>query len=238
MLNYIVIDLEMTGLHPKEHEILEVGAARIREKKVVETMSFFVKPQSQIPEEITQLTGITEDMAANGVSQQEALHRTVEFCGTDIWVGHNVIFDYSFLKQLAVNEKVTFEKKAVDTLKLARVLLSQPVKKTLDSLCQYFEIGRENKHRALDDAMATAKLYEILEEKYYEFHKGIFKPQQLIYNPKMQQPASKVQRMHLVELIEYHGIILDMPIDTLTRNEASRVTDRIIAQYGRIGIKM
>lgn len=234
MENYIVIDLEMTGLNPKQDAILEVGAVRVRDRQVVETLSFFVNPNHMLTSQVMDLTGITPDMIADGETPSNALKRTMEFIGDDIWVGHNVIFDYSFLKQLAVNERISFEKKAVDTLKLARVLLDEPAKKTLDSLCIHFKIDRENCHRALDDAMATAQLYRILEDRYLGERPRMFEPQPLIYNPKIQQPASKVQIAHLLELVEYHGIILDMPLETLTRSEASRLYDRLVTQYGRI----
>ena len=111
--DYTVIDLEMTGLHPKNDAILEVGAAKIRNGEVTDTMDIFVNPGRKITQEITELTGITDEMVKEGLSPAAAFHKTAEFIGDDILVGHNIIFDYSFLKQQAVNEKVPFEKKAV-----------------------------------------------------------------------------------------------------------------------------
>ena len=111
--DYTVIDLEMTGLHPKNDAILEVGAAKIRNGEVTDTMDILVNPGRKITQEITELTGITDEMVKEGLSPAAAFHKTAEFIGDDILVGHNIIFDYSFLKQQAVNEKVPFEKKAV-----------------------------------------------------------------------------------------------------------------------------
>lgn len=110
--DYTVIDLEMTGLHPKNDAILEVGAAKIRNGEVTDTMDIFVNPGRKITQEITELTGITDEMVKEGLSPAAAFHKTAEFIGDDILVGHNIIFDYSFLKQQAVNEKVPFEKKS------------------------------------------------------------------------------------------------------------------------------
>lgn len=232
--NYVVLDLEMTGLHPKQDAILEVGAARIRGGRVEDTLSFFVNPGRPIPKEVSALTGITEEMAATGVSSQEAIQRVAAFVQEDIWVGHNIIFDYSFLKQLAVNEKISFEKKAIDTLKLARMFMEEPRQKNLDSLCTYLGITCKKHHRALSDALATHELYQYLVEKFGTEHAKSFAAQDLIYKPKRQTPATKVQKMHLKELADYHKIELDVSVENLTRSEASRLVDRLISQYGRM----
>lgn len=88
-----------------------MGAAKIRNGEVTDTMDIFVNPSRKITQEITELTGITDEMVKEGLSPAAAFHKTAEFIGDDILVGHNIIFDYSFLKQQAVNEKVPFEKK-------------------------------------------------------------------------------------------------------------------------------
>lgn len=235
--DYIALDLEMTGLHAKTDAILEVGAARIRGGEVVDTLCFFVRSGKCITSEITALTGITQKMSAGGVTPKEALRRVVDFTGEDIWIGHNILFDYSFLKQLAVNEKCPFKKQAVDTLKLARTLLEKPEKKDLESLCNYFGIERKRKHRALDDAIAAHELYQKLLDKYGEDKEGCFVPKELIYKAKRQTPATKMQKIHLKELADYHKIDLDVSIESLTRSEASRLTDRLILKYGRINPK-
>lgn len=232
--DYIVLDLEMTGLRAKTDAILEVGAARVRGGEVVDTISFFVDSGKKIMPEVTALTGITPEMAAGGVTPEEALERVVDFVGEDVWVGHNVIFDYSFLKQLAVNAKISFEKQALDTLKLARKLMDEPEHKDLESLCNYLGIERRHKHRALDDALATHELYQWLLGKYGKSHEEYFAPKPLIYKAKRQTPATKMQKIHLKEFADYHKIDIDVSIENLTRSEASRLMDRLILQYGRI----
>lgn len=234
MRDYIVIDLEMTGLNPKRDAVLEVGAVKIRGKKRVEELNFFVNPGCAIRQEVTALTGITEEMVRNGIPAQEAIHRVAEFTEGEILVGHNVIFDYSFLKQLAVNERISFERKAVDTLKLARRFLQEPPQKTLDSLCEYFGIKRARNHRALEDARATQELYELLEQQYFDENEAAFEPKPLLYKPKRQTPATFAQKKHLKELLDYHKIETDVSLDELTRSEASRRIDKILLEYGRI----
>ena len=207
--DYTVIDLEMTGLHPKNDAILEVGAAKIRNGEVTDTMDIFVNPGRKITQEITELIG------------------------DDILVGHNIIFDYSFLKQQAVNEKVPFEKKAVDTLKAARKCMLRPEKKSLECLCDYLDIEREREHRAIYDALATHELYQYLQKTYGETNPEVFEPKDLIYKTKRQTPATKIQKIHLKELADYHKIELDIVWEQLTRSEASRLMDKLISQYGR-----
>ena len=151
-----------------------------------------------------------------------------------VLLGHNIIFDFGFLKQAARNRDLVFERCGMDTLKIARKLLPPEVKKTLQRLCDRFGILREHSHRALDDAKAAQELYEILESKYESQCPEIFVPVPLIYKVKKQSPATNRQKNHLQELADYHNITLNLSWDTLTKNEASRQIDKIIVQYGRI----
>lgn len=233
MKNYIVIDLEMTGLHPKKDSILEVGVVRVRNHEIQDTLGFFVNAGRRIPTEVTELTGITQDMVEQGCSPEEALHRVVDFVGDDIWVGHNILYDYSFLKQQAVNMRLPFEKQAVDTLHIARACMQEPQSKSLDSLCDYLGIVRVKNHRAVEDAKATYLLYEWMEKNFAVEYGKVFVPKPLIYRPKRETPATKIQKNHLKELADYHKIDIDVSWDNLTRSEASRITDQIISRYGR-----
>ena len=162
--DYVVIDLEMTGLNAKTDAILEVGAVRVRDGRQTETYGAILKCGRELSERVVELTGITPEMAADGREPEEAMQEFFTFLGDDVLVGQNVIFDYSFLKQWAVNHRQTFERNAVDTLKLARRFLPAEQKKDLESLCTYFGIGRARAHRALDDAMATGIVLERLKQ--------------------------------------------------------------------------
>jgi DNA polymerase-3 subunit alpha (Gram-positive type) len=224
----------MTGLQAKTDAIIEIGAIRVREGQIQEEFQCFVNPSRQLSEIVMNLTGITQQMADSGISQEEAFSRITEFLGDDILVGHNIIFDYSFLKQQAVNQRVTFEKKAVDTLKLSRKFLTVPEKKSLDCLCEYYGFGRESAHRALDDTKATMELYQMLEKYFLSGNPTDFEPKILLYKPKRQTPATYVQKKNLKELLDYHRIESEYSFETITRSEASRAIDRILAQYGKM----
>ena len=232
--DYCVIDLEMTGLNPKHHKILEVAAVRVRKKAIVSECSMLIRQHQLLEEKITELTGIGQEMLAGAKEEDEVLDHFFGFLGEDILVGQNVIFDYSFLKQAAINRKMSFERKAADTLKIARRCLPALEKRTLDALCGYYGIEIGHHHRALDDAKATYLLYERLEKEFGAVQADVFEPKPLIYKAKRQTPATARQKKHLKELADYHKINLNLEWETLTRNEASRQVDRIISQYGRM----
>lgn len=234
--DYLVVDLEMTGLSAKRDSILEIGAVKVREKKVCESFSCLVRPNRKISEEIQELTGISNRLAARGCEADEAVREFLKFAEDLVWVGHNVIFDYGFISQWAANHRISLTKYAVDTLKLARKCLPELEKKSLDYLCEYFGIERARKHRAYEDAAATQALYEILEREFEEKLPDCFHPAELKYKAKRQTPATRRQKNYLNELAEYHKIELDVSVEHLSRSEASRLTDRIIRQYGRMGV--
>lgn len=230
---YCVIDLEMTGLNAKHHKILEVAAVRVHGDSV-ENFSSLIRRDAPLSEEITSLTGITNEMLKDAPDEDTVLRQFFAFIGEDVLVGQNVIFDYGFLKQAAVNYKLPFERNGIDTLKIARRVLPDLPSKNLEQLCGYFHITIGNHHRALDDAVATCRLYQKMYEQYGEAHADIFVPKPLLYKAKRQTPATERQKKHLKELVEYYRINLNLDWDTLTRNEASRQVDKIISQYGRM----
>ena len=233
--DYVVIDLEMTGLNPKTDKILELAAVRVRNGQEVAVYSRIVNPMVPLSEKITELTGITAEEAEAGALVEEAIAEFLEFLGEDVLVGQNVIFDYSFLKQWAVNHKKPLEKKAVDTLKLARAFLPAEQKKDLESLCAYFAVERVHAHRALDDARETAQIFEILKSLYANDEtKNYFEPKELQYKAKKQSPATAKQKEYLKRLARYHGIELEEFSAVMTKSEASRLTDKLLAQYGKI----
>ena len=232
--DYVVIDLEMTGLNAKTDKILEVAAIRIRNGEEAECFSAIVNPQIKLSEKIINLTGITQADADAGQPLDQTVEAFLAFLGDDILIGQNIIFDFSFLKQWAVNHKISLEKTAVDTLKLARLFLPGEQKKDLESLCSYFDISRVNAHRALDDARETAEIFEKLKSEYGETHTEAFVPKLLLYKAKKQSPATERQKQYLKKFAQYHGIVLEEFSPLMTKSEASRLTDKLIAQYGKM----
>ncbi len=234
MNTYVAIDLETTGLSPKEDKILEIGAVRVVDGRIAGQLHLFADPGRAIPERITQITGITQDMLEGAVTQQEAVERTADFCRDDVLLGHNILFDYSFLKRSAVNCGLAFDHKGIDTLKLARKFLQELPSRSLECLCEYFSIDTGARHRAVEDALAAKYVYDCLRERYYEGHEEDFLPGDLIYRAKREGPITNAQKRYLNDLLKYHKIKADYAVDQLTKNEASRKIDGILSSYGRI----
>lgn len=236
MINeYVVLDLEMTGLSAKTDQIIEIGAIKIKDNVVVETMECLVNPKCKIPTRVVELTGITDAMVQSGRNKDEAIRELLDFIEGQILVGQNVSFDYSFLKQWAVNHKRPFEAKACDTLKIARVLLPPEQPKKLENLCQYFGIERAREHRALDDAKETWQIFEKLKELgvTLENPDTYFEPRPLIYHAKKQGPATPRQVQRLREYRESHQIKDEIDWENLTKSQASRIMDKYILVHGR-----
>lgn len=241
MINeYIVLDLEMTGLSAKTDQIIEIGAIKVRDHQIVDTLACIVNSHCIVPERIMELTGITDEMVQAGVEREEAIPKLLDFINGYVLVGQNLNFDYGFLKQWAVNHKQPLEAHACDTLKIARRLLPVDQSKKLSSLCEYFGVERQREHRALDDAMETWQVYEKLvelakarediEDKELE---EIFSPHPLTYRAKKQTQATSHQLQRLKEYREKHQITDPIEWENLTRSEASRIMDKYVLNYGR-----
>lgn len=230
---YVSIDLEMSGLNPKEDRIIEIGAVKIINSEVADTLSVLVNPHRKLSEEIQKLTGLTDEMLAAGAEDYEAVRRLLEFAEGRPFVGHHIISDVSFIKSCGINHGFTCNNKVVDTLGIARKLLPPQQKKNLGALCEYAKINEETKHRAVSDAMATHRLLQWMMHQP-EVQAEWFEPRELDYKVKKQGPITKAQIRQLTELLEYHQLEMDIQIGSLTKNEASRKIDKIIFNYGRI----
>ena len=229
-MTYLAIDLEMTGLKVKTDHILEIGALRMENGAPAGEFSALINPHCHIPEVITQLTGITQEMADGGEELSDALPRFLEFAGGLPLLGHNLSFDYSFLKQAFTNAKLPFERPGIDTLKLARRFLPDEQKKKLTELRTLFGIDTGAVHRAVSDAYAAALVYERLLTDYGKAAPDAFVPRPLYVNIKKQQPITIPQKEQLTRLLSEHPDKLPKPVEIehLTRSEASRIIERLL----------
>lgn len=232
--SYIAVDLETTGLDPKRDKIIEIGAVRVKDGEVDDVYETFVNPYRKLEERVAALTGINDRQVEAAPGIEELIGCFLDFAGDLPLLGHHVIFDYSFLKRAAVNAGCSFERQGIDTLKLARRFMPQDEKKNLKAACEFFGLKQYLSHRALADSRAAHQLYQKMADRYGNEFPDAFDSQTLIYKVKKEQPASKRQKEHLQDLLKYHKIVLSVQMDHLSRNEISRITDKIIAQYGRI----
>lgn len=232
--DYVCLDLETTGLDPKTDKIIEIGAVKVRNGEIVDTFQSFVNPGRMLPKKIVELTGICDEDLKDAISIEKVIPHFLEFTGEDCFLGHSVLFDYSFIKKAVVNidRKNKYEKFGIDTLKITRKHLASLESRRLSYLCAYYGI-EQKAHRALGDAMATHFLYQKLLKDFYNGNETDFMPGQLIYNVKRETPITKAQKERLSKLITLHNIDYLYDLDCLTRNEASRITDQILATYGQ-----
>lgn len=234
MINtYVAFDLETTGLNVETDQIIEIGALKVREGKVVDRFMEFVKPDEPISPMITNITGITNEMVSHARNTEEIIKDFMTFCGEDVLVGHNILFDYKFTKKYAVQYGFSFEKKGIDTLKIARKVHKDLESKSLGALCEYYQITNASAHRAYHDALATAKVYHMLAHYFEEKETKLFEPEQLLYKAKKVQPITQRQKDYLLALLATHQIQPERNIDELTRSEASKMIDGILSQYGK-----
>ena len=156
---YVVFDVETTGLSATIDKIIEIGAAKIINGKIVETFGELVNPQISIPANITKINGITNGMVKTKEPINGVLPRFLEFCKGSTLVAHNADFDVSFIKQNALNLGLAFNYEIVDTLSLSRELLPHLRNHKLPTVAKALKIDLLNAHRATDDATATAKIF-------------------------------------------------------------------------------
>lgn len=227
--DYLCVDLETTGLNPKTDKIIEIGAVKVKNGQVADTYRTFVRPGKALSERTQQLTGITKKDLESAPAIDEVLPNFLEFAEELPLLGHRILFDYSFLKKAAVNAGISFERSGIDTLKLSRKFLPDLPSRKLPDLCAYYGISLQA-HRALADATATHFLYQKLCENFYQA--ADFAPAELSYKVKKEGPATKAQKERLMRLLNQYGLTAEYEIEMLTKNEASRLIDRILASYG------
>ncbi len=229
---YTALDLETTGLNPKTDRIIEIGAVKVRRWEVTDQFQSLVNPGRALGEGVISLTGICDEMLADAPGISDLTGSLLEFIGDDVLVGHRILFDYSFVKKAAVNQSMVFNKMGIDTLKLSRKFLPELESRKLGFLCRHYGI-EHTAHRALGDAWAAADLYRKLAELYYEDNEKEFAPKELIFKVKKDTPVTKRQKERLYKLLDKHKLTIGYSVDKLTRSEADRIMDQILAKYGR-----
>lgn len=230
--DYIAFDLETTGLDVEKDYIIEIGALKVKDGKVSERFMEFVKPPIAIPKQITNITGITDAMVSCARETDDIIRDFASFCEDYILVGHNILFDYKFMKKYMMAHGVSFEGQGIDTLKIARKVHKDMESKSLGTLCEYYNITNQAAHRAYHDALATAKIYHIMAHDFETPYPELFQPESLQYKPKKVQPCTTKQLEYLKLLCTYHHLPLQSEATKLTRSEASKLIDRIISEHG------
>lgn len=166
--DYTVVDIETTGLCPAVDEIVEIGALKVRQGEIIEEYSQLIKPQFTIPNFITEINGISNDMVKDAPSISEVIKSLYDFVGEDVIVGFCPSFDVNFLYDACYEQELILANDYIDVRKIAKIILPDFKEKTrrrykLKNLVWYFKFGKQE-HRALSDCVYTKMLYDKLNE--------------------------------------------------------------------------
>ena len=156
---FICFDIETTGLSAARDKITEIGAVKVENGVITDTFSTFANPEMPIPQKITQLTGITDDMVKDAPSQSEAVSAFLEFAGDNVLVAHNAPFDTSFIAKACEDMGREYNYTSIDTVAISRAILTDIKNCKLDTVAKFLRLGDFNHHRATDDAEMLARIF-------------------------------------------------------------------------------
>ena len=159
--DYVVIDVETTGVDYDCDRIIEVGLLKISQDQIVDQFQCFVKCEKDIPEAVTKLTGITNEMIkSQGITEEEAFEQIQKFVGNDLIVGYHVQFDVNFIQRICERTgKNMVIKKTKDVLQMARRKIDDLENFRLETVAAHFSLDTTTMHRALEDCMLTYRIY-------------------------------------------------------------------------------
>lgn len=195
---FICFDIETTGLSAARDKITEIGAVKVENGVITDTFSTFANPEMPIPQKITQLTGITDDMVKDAPSQSEAVGAFLEFAGDNVLVAHNAPFDTSFIAKACEDMGREYNYTSIDTVAISRAILTDIKNCKLDTVAKFLRLGDFNHHRATDDAEMLARIFINLCQRLTDDY-GITKTNDI---------NTKIAGGDFKKLPTYHQIIL------------------------------
>lgn len=195
---FICFDIETTGLSAARDKITEIGAVKVENGVITDTFSTFANPEMPIPQKITQLTGITDDMVKDAPSQSEAVSAFLEFASDNVLVAHNAPFDTSFIAKACEDMGREYNYTSIDTVAISRAILTDIKNCKLDTVAKFLRLGDFNHHRATDDAEMLARIFINLCQRLTDDY-GITKTNDI---------NTKIAGGDFKKLPTYHQIIL------------------------------
>lgn len=188
---YAIIDIETTGGSPKFERITEVAIIIHDGNCVIDQFTTLINPEKSIPYHITSLTGISNEMVADAPRFFEVARKIVELTEGKVFVAHNANFDYRFIKEEFSRLGYDYRRNTLCTVKLSRKIIPGKRSYSLGNLCDELGITINGRHRAMGDALATAKLFDILLSVESSSKNSLFQPQSI--NKQSLHPSFDVE---------------------------------------------
>lgn len=163
--DYVVFDLETTGLEPKDSQIIEIGALKYKNNQLVKEFSVLINPECDIPEVITKITGIDDTLIKNKETIKEVMPKFIDFIEDLPLVAHNSSFDLAFIEENIKRLGIPMiTNKNIDTLELAKIYIPKAYNHKLATLKNYFKL-HYGSHRSIDDCQTTNYVYQYCKKK-------------------------------------------------------------------------
>lgn len=197
---FAVFDIETTGLSAVTCKITEIGAVIVKNGEILSRFNSFVDPEVPIPENIVELTGITDEMVSGAPKIAEVLRDFFEFIGDRMLVAHNASFDTGFIRHAAEEAGMAFENPYLDTVAMSRYMNPGLKNHKLDTLAAHYQLGDFNHHRASDDAEMLAAIFTCMTERLKE--EGIDNISRMNYVMAEKSDPLKLRSYHQVILVK------------------------------------
>ncbi len=197
---FVIFDLETTGLSPLSCAITEIGAVIYKNGEILNTFSTFVDPGHPIPENIVSITGITDEMVKGAPTPAEAVKDFLDFCGDRVLIAHNASFDTGFIRKVCEDNGYPFKNTYLDTVALSRYVNPDLKRHKLDTITEYYHLEKFNHHRATDDAEALGRIFTCMCHRLREEGVTDF----ISLNRSMSENADpkKLKSYHIILLVQ------------------------------------
>ncbi len=197
---FVVFDIETTGLKKESCEIIEIGAVKLRNGEITGSFGMFVNPERPLPEEITELTGITDDDLKDAEGIEAVMPKFLEFVGSAVLAAHNAEFDVPFISFHAEKLGMSVNNSRFCTLELSRALFPELGRHRLDAVCKHIGVALAHHHRAEDDAKACSGIFS--HARRYFLEQGITTLKQVNEFAEKCEDKKKLHSSHAIILVK------------------------------------
>ena len=192
----IVFDLETTGLSSRNCKIIEIGAVKIKDGKIIDEFDIFVDPECEISEEITKLTSITNDMVKGAPKEKEAVEMFLEFAGDRLLIAHNANFDVGFIRVASERQGIPFTNAYLDTVGVSKYVNPELKQHKLNIIAEHYKLGDFHHHRASDDAKMLAEIFFVMLSRLKS--EGVTTFEQMMDNMSEKSDPLKLRPYHMI----------------------------------------